>query len=245
MTLRGVWIGMLAPVMALELLGDWSDVANRDTQWGAAPTASGEYEIDTPQALAQFAWQVNAGRHFAGEVVSVTAPIDLTAELWVPAGSVAQPFRGRFIGRAPISNMCVDSQASHAGFFGYVGSGGVLEGVVLTGIDVRHSFRRGCYVGGVVGELCDGLLLDCSASGSVVSQSMNGSGDQHVRVGGIAGLVWSHYPNFNAPQLLVNRCMNHCAVQATLTGSAGNVYAGASPGAAMPASCSTAPIQAV
>ena len=109
-----------------------------------ASTDSTGYLIDTPEKLALFAYDVNAGtKTTAG--AKLTANIDLMGRKyggipdapirWTPIGTADNVYQGTFTGPSVIANMRVE-QAGVGGLFGYVGSGAKLT---LVGLDTSCS----------------------------------------------------------------------------------------------------------
>ena len=128
-----------APITAkaafAEPSGSWADEGNVDISWYESNTSADYFEIDTPAKLAGVAYLVNNNVTKFGEasgnqkIISVTAPIDLSAHLWEPIGNgidSSLTFCGIFDGGGfPITGMKVVSSAQYAGFFGVVGASGI------------------------------------------------------------------------------------------------------------------------
>ena len=102
-----------------------------------------------------------ASSSHAGDVITLTADIALTfgsGEYWTPIGTFSTPFEGTFDGNGhTISGISIDfksSKALYAGLFGYVGTSGMVQNVVVAGSDYIYSNGDGentCYVGAIAG----------------------------------------------------------------------------------------------
>lgn len=113
-------------------------------------------------------------------------------------GAVGSPFAGKFDGdQFIISNLTLSlSQTSRVGFFGTVGSGGVISGVVLENVDLSAEQQ-----GGAVAGYNEGLIEDSRSSGQIVgTRHMGGL----VGINGDGGVVRRSESNVNvtAPGLV-------------------------------------------
>ena len=93
---------------------------------------------------------------------------------WTPIGTSSQQYRGTFNGaNYTISGLYINSSsANDQGLFGYVGTGGTVKDLSVSG-----DINGGMYVGGVAGDN-SGTVTNCAFSGSV-------SGSWYV--GGVVG----------------------------------------------------------
>ena len=104
----------------------------------------------------------------------------------MPIGVNAQySFKGTFNGNGKtITGLYInDPGRLYAGLFGYVFTGGKVENVIIKDADITARGNPGSAtggVGGVVGYLNNGSVINCHVSGTVKG---------HDRVGGIAGMV--------------------------------------------------------
>ncbi|MFR2846107.1 MAG: hypothetical protein ACLTC4_02735 [Hungatella hathewayi] len=186
------------------------------------PSTAGEadnpYLLYTPEHLAWFTYQVNAGkttlcaevRHnldMAGGIYTGisnpggTADKAASASLWVPAGSSSASYTGTFLGNGyTISNMRVDG-VENAGLFGALGSGAHIKRVELAGCLVSPG---GQYAGGIAGSAGGtGIVVEGCTVDSL--SRINASGKSNI--GGILGGALSGTVN-------VRNCYN----QGTVTG---------------------------
>ena len=111
--------------------------------------------------------------------------IDLSSiENWTPIGASETPFTGTFDGQGhQITGLTVDSDSNDQGLFGYVGSGGTVKNVTVSGtVSGRGS---NISVGGVVGKN-SGTIENCHNTVAVSGSGTGGSGDS-ISVGGVVG----------------------------------------------------------
>ena len=159
-------------------------------------------EISTPNQLAELARQVNDGRDYSGQTVTLTADIDLSNfPNWTPIGIYAYNhfFNGTFNGQNhQITNLQVDAKATETGFvaglFGVVGSAGTIKDLTVVTTEVRIDKTEkideetvvvgedyACFVGSIAGQNF-GSIVGCANRGVSVYGNWQGA-----RVGGIAG----------------------------------------------------------
>ena len=150
--------------------------------WSGEGTEADPYLINNAEELAFLSEAVNSGNAFAGTYFLMTADIDLGVAPynagWTPIGNgYSNSFRGIFDGGSHvIQSLTVISANDYVGLFGYVGDGGVVNGL---GIDENSMISStGNYVGGVAGYIDNGTVANCYNMGSV-------SGADYV--GGVAG----------------------------------------------------------
>ena len=106
-------------------------------------------EISTPNQLAELARQVNEGKDYSGQTVTLTADIDLSNfKNWTPIGIYAfnHYFNGTFNGQNhQITNLQVDAKATETGFvaglFGVIGSAGTIKDLTVVTTEVRIKNR--------------------------------------------------------------------------------------------------------
>ena len=171
----------------------------------ALEPVNGEYQIYTADDLKEFAELVNGGKTDAD--AKLMNDIDLSEicseeeGTWTPIGTNSNEYTGTFDGNGKtIENLYInntDSGADNQGLFGYVGSGGIVQNLTVTGsvtssvspvggvvgwnggtVENCHNIGEvsGNYVGGVVGYN-SGTVKNCRNIGEV-------SGNQ---VGGVVG----------------------------------------------------------
>ena len=152
------------------------------------------FTIMNGSQLSNFSKLVNAGTDFTGKTVMLGADIDLDNKEWTPIGntnSSGKYFNGTFNGNGKaitglnISTASTDTQG-YFGLFGYVGSGGVIQNLHVSGIiDVEESETN--YAGGLVGYFEGGIIENCSSAVTVTLKSNSAGSDESVYSGGIAG----------------------------------------------------------
>ena len=98
-------------------------------------TKEDPYEITDANELLWIPEQVNGGKDFRGEYISLGNHIDLSGALWEPVGAYEEnPFSGTFYGngheiknfRVAIRDKRIGADCHYIGFFGYVKDGGKL-----------------------------------------------------------------------------------------------------------------------
>ena len=142
-------------------------------------TQAHPYRISTATQLKNFATAVNGGEKSAH--AKLMNNIDLKdvcgeSNSWNPIGNDAHQYIGTFNGNGKtISGLYIyNSTADDQGLFGYVGTGGTVKDLTVSG-----SVSGNNYVGGIAGQN-GGRITDCAFSGNVnVSDSY---------VGGVVGL---------------------------------------------------------
>ena len=145
------------------------------------------YKIATADDLLEFAQRVNGGETTANAIL--TDDINLNPNMkinedgtvtgnpdqWTPIGnSESTAYTGTFDGNGKtISGLYINSSDNdYKGLFGYVGTGGTVKDLTVSG-----SVSGNNFVGGIAGQN-GGRIIDCAFSGSV-------SGDWYV--GGVVG----------------------------------------------------------
>lgn len=133
--------------------------------------------------------------------------IDLSDIDWTPIGTESRPYTGTFDGGTyTITGLKIDkSGTDYVGLIGCLGSGGKVQNVTLTEVNVTG----GTYVGGIAGQT-DGTVENCSVNGTVTGQnqtggivgqnfstisgcSAEGTVTGNINVGGISGLCVPNY----------------------------------------------------
>ena len=145
-------------------------------------TQAHPYRISTATQLKNFATAVNGGDTDAH--AKLMNNINLSSvcgesNSWNPIGNDAHQYIGTFNGNGKtIENLYInsDTTANNQGLFGYVGSGGIVQNLSVSGSVKGHS-----SVGGVVGDNNGGTVTGCIFSGS-------GSVSGVSTVGGVVGV---------------------------------------------------------
>lgn len=124
-------------------LDTWTDKAS-DSLTGSG-TQEAPYKITSGGDLAYLAAQVNGGTDYAGKYFTLKQNIDLNGSEWTPIGKIeigetqttTKVFKGIFDGDGfTVSNVTVSVKTVAAGLFGYVGTGGSVENLTVSGLDV-------------------------------------------------------------------------------------------------------------
>lgn len=165
----------------------------------------GSYTVTTADGLKNVAKLVNE----EGKTdINITLDTDLTLTgEWTPIGTESQPYTGTFDGgNHTITGLKIDqSGTDNVGLIGRLGSGGKVQDVTLTEVNVTG----GTYVGGIAGQT-DGTVENCSVNGTVTGQnqtggivgqnfstisgcSAEGTVTGNINVGGISGLCVPNY----------------------------------------------------
>ena len=148
----------------------------------------GAYYISNKAGMFWFANEVNVNKNaFNGEIVKLTANIDLNNEAWTPVGQTgATTFNGVFDGQNyTISNLNVNSAAQtgkhySSGLFGWVESHtagrGHIKNVKINGATIVGHHNCGALVGYITQETA--LVDNCHVTGATVSCTYaNGDAD--------------------------------------------------------------------
>jgi len=122
-----------------------------------------------------------AGFPLSGDY-ELTADIDASAskrDAFVPIGTSAKPFTGKFNGNGhAIYNMYISSSSGgHVGVFGYIGPAGRVSNVGVVDADISGSFAVGTLAGTNAGS-----ILNSYSSGSVYASR------QESNAGGLVGV---------------------------------------------------------
>ncbi|MCL2110993.1 MAG: YDG domain-containing protein, partial [Clostridiales bacterium] len=169
------------------------------------------FEIWTADELAGLSQLVNGtpAINFSGRTINLMDDISLYdyrydatpntffgAKGWNPIGVLAAaPFRGVFDGGGfTISQMTINDNANyraHNGLFGYIGTGGKVQNLSLTGVYIVSNATAATQMSaGVIAGVVNGVgasITDCHAEGEIyLSVSTN---QTNPRVGGIVGQV--------------------------------------------------------
>ncbi|MCM1244529.1 MAG: DUF4430 domain-containing protein [Roseburia sp.] len=172
----------------------------------------GVYQIGSPEELAWFAEHVNSlcnDQSLTGlvEVDAVlTEDIDLANRTWTPisdAGSIKQAYSGTFDGQNhTISDLKINTDKQNQGLFALV------NGATIKNVNVEGNVTSEKKIGGIVGTIQSGQILNCSMSGSVTT---TGTGTGSGCAGGIIGTAYN-------PDVVVNGCCNNAQVSGDCAG---------------------------
>lgn len=149
---------------------------------------AGDITVSTADDLMAIATNVNKGTTtYSGDVITLTADIDLSGKTWMPIGNDwdnKKHFKGTFDGGGhKISNLSIStSNVYYLGVFGCV-NGGTVKNLVLAKSTVKSNISSSSYtdyVGGIVGYNLAGTIENCWVLSDVTIE-----GDSCV--GGIVG----------------------------------------------------------
>lgn len=143
---------------------------------------------------------------------------------FTPIGNLSVRFTGTFDGQGhTISGLRINSTSNFRGLFGFIGAGGTVKNVKLTGVNITGAG----YTGGIAGQN-NGTIDNCSVAGSITGRSYTGgiagenyslisnsyssgtvSGGSYNYVGGLVGI--------NRPGSVISNCYSWSVV----TGASG------------------------
>ena len=223
---------------------------------GYTDDGNGSYTVTTADGLKNVAKLVNE----EGKTdINITLDTDLTLTgEWTPIGTESQPYTGTFDGgNHTITGLKIDqSGTDNVGLIGRLGSGGKVQDVTLTEVNVTG----GTYVGGIAGQT-DGTVENCSVNGTVTGQnqtggivgrnfstisgcSAEGTVTGNTNVGGISGLCVPNYDTGTGS--LIGSTIEGCHSTAAVSGisSVGGVVGNLGNGCSLMACYSTGNVTA-
>ena len=223
---------------------------------GYTDDGQGNYTVTTTEGLKNLAKLVNE----EGKTdINITLDTDLTLTgEWTPIGTESQPYTGTFDGgNHTITGLKIDqSGTDNVGLIGRLGSGGKVQDVTLTEVNVTG----GTYVGGIAGQT-DGTVENCSVNGTVTGQnqtggivgrnfstisdcSAEGTVTGNTNVGGISGLCVPNYDTGTGS--LIGSTIESCHSTAAVSGisSVGGVVGNLGNGCSLMACYSTGNVTA-
>lgn len=216
----------------------------------------GSYTVTTADGLKNVAKLVNE----EGKTdINITLDTDLTLTgEWTPIGTESHQYTGTFDGgNHTITGLKIDqSGTDNVGLIGRLGSGGKVQDVTLTEVNVTG----GTYVGGIAGQT-DGTVENCSVNGTVTGQnqtggivgrnfstisgcSAEGTVTGNTNVGGISGLCVPNYDTGTGS--LIGSTIEGCHSTAAVSGisSVGGVVGNLGNGCSLMACYSTGNVTA-
>ena len=241
-------------------VSDWENGTSID---GAEATEAYSYDSNTRtitiysgEGLKVAADVVNSGDNDINIILD--NDIDLSDIDWTPIGTYDNPYTGTFNGgNHTITGLKIDqSGTDNVGLIGRLGSGGKVQDVTLTEVNVTG----GTYVGGIAGQT-DGTVENCSVNGTVTGRSQTGgivgrnfstiSGCSaegtvtgNTNVGGISGLCVPNYDTGTGS--LIGSTIEGCHSTAAVSGisSVGGVVGNLGNGCSLMACYSTGNVTA-
>ena len=214
------------------------------------------YTVTSADGLKNVAELVNGGKTDIN--ITLDKNIDLTGKEWTPIGNYEKQYTGTFDGNGhTITGLKIDqSGTDNVGLIGRLGSGGKVQDVTLTEVNVTG----GTYVGGIAGQT-DGTVENCSVNGTVTGQnqtggivgrnfstisgcSAEGTVTGNTNVGGISGLCVPNYDTGTGS--LIGSTIEGCHSTAAVSGisSVGGVVGNLGNGCSLMACYSTGNVTA-
>ena len=149
--------------------------------------------VRTAQELIEIRERVNNPNHeegtdFSGSTIYLANDINLEDIDWIPIGTEGRPFLGTFDGGGHwIHNLTVKIEnGNYAGLFGYIGEGGIVQKLGISGgsieITQKTSDNVDYYVGGIA-AYSEGTISQCANLATIRGNKTSGN------VGGIVGLL--------------------------------------------------------
>lgn len=194
-------VTMVAPGGSTKWTTDNENYPTYDISW--YNTTDTEFVIDTPAELAGVAKLVNAGTEsFAKKTIKLGADVNMSELEWVPIGTSSHPFHGTFDGQGyTISGLYFNrSSQENMGLFGYAtytigyinSQLPYIDAVpVIKNVVVDDSLFYGkSRVGGIVGYIGGGEILNCTNYAIVMADQRGFSDSYESCAGGIVGLAY-------------------------------------------------------
>lgn len=187
---------------------------------GGTGTPSDPYTIEDAADLAAFRDLVNATPSSTANAV-LTADIDLENEPWKriypDSGYITEAYAGTFDGDGhTITGLYINETTADQGLFGAIGlatADGETVTAVIKNLKVEGQVdSSGNYVGGIVGRVNAGSVINCSFDGSVTSSKKNAS------LGGIVGYINGDKPE-KKPTVVLSGCVNRATVSSETSGT--------------------------
>ncbi|TEB07055.1 hypothetical protein Psch_00596 [Pelotomaculum schinkii] len=145
--------------------------------------------------------------------------VSAEAEIWTPIGTSTNQFRGAFDGKGhTVSGLYTDMTASYQGLFGYVGQGGDVKNITVSGVVAGVQ-----YVGGIAGFV-NGGTIENAVNRAVIYASGGASpgGSGTNRIGHAGGVVGMGTGTASAPVTIAG-CANYGTVTAPNCNQGGRV----------------------
>ncbi len=186
---------------------------------GGSGTSGSPYQITTPAELASMSSYLGAGN--SGKYFKLMNDIDLnvspynTGGGWTPIGYSGNAFYGKFDGNyKTVSNIYISTATGdYQGLFGLIGSGGLVQNVVISSPNISADYGVGALAGGNQGTVTKAGVRNGSVAGT---QRVGGLiGEDY---GGISYSFASTTVNFN-PQSSVTCCAGGLAGEVAFGGA--------------------------
>ena len=138
-------------------------------------TKEDPYEITDANELLWIPEQVNGGKDFRGEYISLGNHIDLSGALWEPVGAYEEnPFSGTFYGnghevknlRVAIQDKRIGADCHYIGFFGYVKDADIQD-LGLADFSSEETYSENTVIGGFSAYAENSQITNCYAKGDM------------------------------------------------------------------------------
>ena len=164
-------------------------------------TSGDVYQISSGAELAKFAELVNGGETAAKAVLTADIVLNEPDELnhqWTPIGTDTNKFTGTFDGSGhSITGLYIDNAEAAVGLFGYVGKGGTIRDLTITGASVKSTKNSEAYAG----------LAAASNAGTISGVKLESSKvSGGFVVGGVAGLNTGTVTGCGNDSAVVEQC---------------------------------------
>ena len=193
--------------------GEWTTEDNYDISWYTNNPDATEFTLEDTKDLAGLAVLVNGkasdnsyeatlgdgtkpaqtSHDFNGKTIKLkeNTTYDLSGKKWTTIAGPSGTFQGNFNGNgATITGMTIETESGTSGLFGDT-FGSTIQNVTVTDSDIRvtnQNSQKG--VGGIVGKLSSGTLINCHFSGNIYVK-----GGSDMFTGGIVGVTMSPTEN--------------------------------------------------
>ncbi|MDD4275550.1 MAG: GLUG motif-containing protein [Clostridia bacterium] len=99
--------------------------------------------------------------------------LDLTGINWVPIGTKTKPFTGTFYveSEGKIKNLTITNYYEYAGFFGYVGEGAVIDGLIIENVNICSGANAGAIAGAIESAIVTNSAV-IGATGNNITESV-------------------------------------------------------------------------
>lgn len=165
----------------------------------AATAFAAEISISSADDLLQLAKKVNAGTSHAGDIIRLTADIDLSGKVWTPIGQGNHYFKGEFDGQGHTIKNLKQTTGARMGLFGLTESA-YLHNFTLkdsTLVVTSHDARVGALAGNLQYW---NVVKDVTVDGVNITVNAN-----EGLIGGVVGYVWeSQLSNVDAKNVTIN-----------------------------------------
>ena len=209
-----------------QYVDNWDDSPNRDLTWPAP--GSGQigrnFYISSAAELAQFAWTLNNGTTYAGDIVNLKADIDLGQHWWTSAGWTKTGFNGVFDGGGYTIRGLRIGEKDRSGY--YQGLFGRIAQAAISNVTLEVSSFVAC--GGIHSDICAGALAGSVGPDSeIVNVTVSGgphdalyfiAGHQpgRLRAGGLVGAT-------EGDNIHISSCVNVLPVRIAVTDAVGGM----------------------